>query len=477
MCKQWMICLVVVCQVLGPCVAGAQVVRTQASRTQKDNVIQLRHMTLMPIPEGREPLKNRLLPRMFEMENGNAAVLYQSAAAMCPEDEDENFREKLDEWRDMTPEQLPHEEVHKALGRFRASIRLVELASVRNRCEWDMPLKEGFSMLLPSLSTFRKIAFALTVKAKLEIAEGQKDQALATIRHGLAMGRGIAEGPTLIQDLVGIAIVALMLRNVSEFMASPDAPNLYWALNDLPVPMIDLRKSLDYEYDCLSWEIPELYDLEKSVMSESQAQALVNNTFNKFKNAGVWEGNVHFLMPMAWVMIHYADSKAFLLQRGWQSARIEAMPAAQAVLTYQFVQFKEVRDNMFKWLSLPFPSYRKHSEECDQALAQVADQGIKSNLFAQYLPALSRVRFLGARLCRDIDLLCLIEALRLHAHANGNAFPKTLDDVSLVPVPNDPVTGSPFVYTYKDSQHVRVEAPACQEQTKKRPVFELTLNP
>ncbi len=46
-----------------------------------------------------------------------------------------------------------------------------------------------------------------------------------------------------------------------------------------------------------------------------------------------------------------------------------------------------------------------------------------------------------------------------------------------VPVPVDPVSGQPFVYTYKDSQHVRLEAPEVSEQIKKRPVFELTMNP
>ncbi len=63
----------------------------------------------------------------------------------------------------------------------------------------------------------------------------------------------------------------------------------------------------------------------------------------------------------------------------------------------------------------------------------------------------------------------------MHAAANQGSFPKALDDVTIVPVPKDPVTGQAFVYTYKDNRHVRLEAPEVPEQKNKRPVFELTL--
>jgi hypothetical protein len=65
----------------------------------------------------------------------------------------------------------------------------------------------------------------------------------------------------------------------------------------------------------------------------------------------------------------------------------------------------------------------------------------------------------------------------MHAAANNGTFPKALDDVTVVPVPLDPVTGDAFVYVYTDSRHVRVEAPEVKEQPKKRLVYELTLRP
>ncbi|MCF7973719.1 MAG: hypothetical protein K9N55_07880 [Phycisphaerae bacterium] len=467
MCKRWMIVLLVMSLVFGPWVVGAQ----------EENTIQLRSLTLSPMPEAREALKIRLIPRMFDLKNANAAVLYHSAAAQCPQDGEDKVFDKIDQWRDMPIEDLPRDEVTKALGQFRACFRLLELAAVRSRCEWDMPIEEGFAMLMPSLSTYRSIAFALSLKLRLEIADGQVEEALATLRSGLAMARGIAEGPTLIQDLVGIAIGAVMFRQVSEFMAMPDAPNLYWALSELPVPLISFRQSLSYEYDMMYWEIPELRDLDQKVLSGAQASALVNKMFKKFSDAGMWENKASKLLPLGWVMMHYADAKAFLADRSMEASRIDAMPTAQTVMLYQFQEFKEVRDSMFKWFSLPYAQYRVHADQYDKAADEIVQRGVKSNVFAMFLPALSRCRFLEARACRDMEMLRVIEALRLHAAANHGTFPKTLEDVTVVPVPADPVTGDSFVYVYEDSRHVRVEAPEAKEQNKKRPVFELTLRP
>lgn len=459
------------------CLVLCQVVVLPNVIWAQEEGVKVRELTLSPREESRPALKHRLQIRVYELNNDNAAVLYHSAAEQCPQDGEDNLFDKIDQWRDMPVDQWPREEVKEALDRFRATFRCLELAAMRSRCEWDMPIEEGFSMLMPSLGIYRKITYALSLKLRLEIADGRIDEALSTLTAGLAFSRGLGNGPTVIQDLVGIAIAAMMVKNTSELIGTSDAPNLYWALTELPVPFIDLRQSLSYEYDLMYWEIPELRDLDQEVLSETQASDLVNKTFKKFTEAGLWEHSDFDVLPMAWVMMHYMDAKDFLVERGMKLARIEAMPAAQAVMLYQFEEFEEVKDDMFKWLTLPYTQYREYAQEHDKALEQVMQRGFKSNLFAMYLPALSRIRFLEARLCRDIDVLRVIEALRLYAAENQGAFPQSLDDVTMVPVPVDPVTGQAFVYQFKDRRHVRLEAPLSEEKSKRRPVFELTLRP
>ena len=44
----------------------------------------------------------------------------------------------------------------------------------------------------------------------------------------------LSRHPTLIADLVGLAIANIGLRPVEEMIGEPGCPNLYWALTDLP---------------------------------------------------------------------------------------------------------------------------------------------------------------------------------------------------------------------------------------------------
>ena len=50
------------------------------------------------------------------------------------------------------------------------------------------------------------------------------------------------------------------------------------------------------------------------------------------------------------------------------------------------------------------------------------------------------------RLQRQVDALRCIEALRLYAAAHKGKLPARLDDITVVPIPTDPVTSKPFGY-------------------------------
>jgi hypothetical protein len=72
----------------------------------------------------------------------------------------------------------------------------------------------------------------------------------------------------------------------------------------------------------------------------------------------------------------------------------------------------------------------------------------------QLRPAYERVRLIMNRLDRHIAALQCIEALRLYAGANQGNFPDALADIAQAPLPNDPVTQKPFVYSRTGSEAV-----------------------
>jgi hypothetical protein len=446
----------------------------------EDKSIEVRTLSLVPAAEPVPAMAYRLLPRHLDQKTGNAALLYYSAAALCPEKEPEDVSEKISEWRDLPVDQLPREEVEKALSFFSNSFHYITLASQRADCQWEMPLEDGYSLQLPHLATFRRITFALQLQIRLKIADGRTDQAVELLQQGLYMGRSIARGRTIIQGLVGNAITAVMLREVEGLMQRPDSPNLYWALTTLPNPMINLHSSLEYEREVLFIEFPALRNLENDVLTPAQASTVISDFMKKIQILSGDDDDLPFqgLLPLGWVMLHYVDAKQFLTRRGFSQQRIEAMPAAQAVLIYQKQEYQELLDNMFKWFALPYSEAQPHLDESeDQFDDDHRDKGLKTNLFRTLLPALSRIAFLQVRLDRDITLLRTIEALRMFAADHSGRLPGSLAEITSVPIPEDPVTGKDFLYDRVDARNARLEAPVAPAERRKRPVYKLTIKP
>ncbi|NIN34268.1 MAG: hypothetical protein GTO60_03850 [Gammaproteobacteria bacterium] len=375
---------------------------------------------------------------------------------------------------------MDRKEVDEALSSFSNCFHQIKLAAQRNYCQWEMPLEDGFALQLPHLATFRRMIFAMQLQIRLKIADGEIDQALEMLQQGLYMGRGIAQGPTVIQDLVGIAITAILFKEVEGLMQMPDSPNLYWALTALPDPMIDMHSSLEYEREMLFIEFPQLQNLESEVLSPAQVLAIISDFMNKVQTLSGGMGDVPFkgLLPVGWVMLHYSDAKEFLVRKGFSQQRIEAMPAAQAVLAYQKLEYQELLDNMFKWFELPYSQAQPHLKKGEQRLNDhISTKGIKVNLFCTLLPALSRIAFLQARLDRNIALLRTVEAIRMFAADHSGQLPGSLAEITAVPIPADPVTGKDFIYRRIDARNARLEAPVAPAESKRRPVYELTIKP
>jgi hypothetical protein len=160
---------------------------------------------------------------------------------------------------------------------------------------------------------------------------------------------------------------------------------------------------------------------------------------------------------LATAVTQYPRAREYLLVQGDKADRIDAMPVVQTVLLAWWKQFQFVRDDCFKWLSLPDDERRAYIQRSDDAVkaAAIAGQGA---LFTDLLPALqaaTNAQFRGRRLT---DLLRIVEALRMYAADHGR-WPQKLEDITEVSVPIDPWTQKPFEYSVKDGV-ASVQAPA-----------------
>jgi hypothetical protein len=420
-------------------------------------------------------LKHTLLPRLSDQKTGNAALFYYGAVGLMP-DIDDDLSDKFKQWREQPVDELPRKEVDAFLATFAKSFSQIRLASMRDHCDWETPVEEGYGLELPSLSAFRQLSRTMALKIRLDLSDKDADTALEEVQHLLAMGRSLAAGPTLIQDLVGAAIAHTAVRELIDWPQDTRAPNLYWALSALPTPFIDIRPSLEMEMDLMFREFPDLRDIEGETLSVEQANALAARILTKI---GMFSENktLQAMAPATWVILQYTDAQAFLRDRQWPRERIKALPVAQAVLIYQIQQYIEIRDRMICWLFLPYADAYLHQKEVDQERSRLYGRGWKFNVFTNFMPALYRVGFIQTRLDRDIAMLRIVEALRMEAAHNRGRLPQTLSDVTRVPLPHDPLTGKPFIYRASDRGHARLEAPRHPEETNRRPVFELSLKP
>ena len=408
-------------------------------------------LTVRPARESVPALKYHLLPELSEQTPGNAALLYYRSFApewlthIRPAES-----KKLDAWSEKPTREPPAE--FRWVLRYKA-LQEIDLGARREYCEWELAprfRKEGIGMLLPDIQSFRSFARVLTLRARFQMLDGKHDDVLHSVQTGLKFARDISNAPTLVQSLVGNAIATLTLKEVEEWIQTPGAPNLYWALTDLPRPFIDLRKPLQGERLFIENLFPEVRETiaRRKVLSAADMNRQIAHLAGLAREWSVALDEVSGRVTLAALAAKtYPRARHALLAQGWTKEQLEAMPVLQVFVLHEILVYDSIYDDMLKWYGLPYwqarPGLQRASKRLKEGRADLNLGGILAGLL---LPAVDNVLFASTRLERRIDALRCVEALRLHAALHGGKLPEKLADVTDVPVPNDPVTGKPFEY-------------------------------
>ncbi len=416
-------------------------------------------LTVDPAPETKPSLRYELLPTGRDRVAGNAVLHYMRAHANRPAEEREPVKraaefEKIVRWEDAPTEQIPTKEVAEYLKRYKALFRELEYGSRCNSCDWaSAPAAgtEAIDAVVGNVQSYRELARWLSLRCKLEIAEGRFDAALRTIQAGLQFGRHIAEGPTYIQMLVGNAVVAIFFARLETLIAQPASPNMYWALSTLPKPFLDPRHGLDGEDQLSESFFPGLAELQKGPLSAERAIELVTKAMSFFQGlqdgGGLSELGIRLAIVTA-AELRQAEARKEFIARGRDAKAVAAMPAVQVVFLNSFARYRDVADDYRKWFLHGGPDasagVEKIGERVKKAKADAKDDAI-AQVFLNLLPAVEKVFYSMARTERRIAHLRTLEAIRLHAVLEGH-LPRELSEIKKVPVPSDPSSGKPFEY-------------------------------
>jgi hypothetical protein len=134
-----------------------------------------------------------------------------------------------------------------------------------------------------------------------------------------------------------------------------------------------------------------------------------------------------------------------MIGRGYTAPQVEAMPVAKVVLLDTLLTYNEFRDEMFKWFAIPWPQAQQRIADAERHLVRAEHKGAIP-LAGLLLPAIGNAYRAQARHERSIAALRVIEAIRLYGASHDARLPDKLDDITQVPIPQDPMTGKPFVY-------------------------------
>jgi tetratricopeptide (TPR) repeat protein len=198
-------------------------------------------LTLYPAKSSKPEQKYQLLAKADEQNNADAAVLYEKAIQSLPSS---LKMDEIEQWLNAPPDKLPRKQVQSILERLKPTLQLLEQATKCKQCDWPYLDDDALS---ENLRKHRRILFLLALKVRLQIAQGQYDEAIGTMQAGFAMAKHLGADSSVVRGLVGIAVAAYVCRQIEQFVQKPDAPNLYEALRHLPQPFIDLTEQVEWE--------------------------------------------------------------------------------------------------------------------------------------------------------------------------------------------------------------------------------------
>jgi hypothetical protein len=423
-------------------------------------------LAVRPASAPMPALRYQLLPEVKEMNPGNPIQNYLK----CFMEQqkfffDKDSFERREKLLAMPLKELSVQEVRDYGG---VALGQADWAARLDHPDWQILLKvktDGVALLLPDLQEIRTLASALKVRFRFEIALSRLDDAIRTAKTMFAMSRHSSEHPTLIGNVIGMSIANLALDALEEMLEHPRCPNLYWALTNLPTPMVPLDKGMGGERALVLSEFRGLD--ENAPMSADELTKFITHTemlIGQGKPPKPGESRVR-----AWLDARTKNDKTVsaarhrLIECGLAAERVQQFPADQVILLDEKREYDFRIDDIIKMINLP-------AWQAD-ALAAQTKLAYRPALFADVLiPGVYEVLPAQARLDQRIALLRHVEALRLYAAEHTGSLPAKYSDFP-VPLPDDPFTGKPFGYELDGATaHLRGSPPSAERKT---PAFNL----
>lgn len=437
-------------------------------------------LELSPAAEPSPALKYSLVPPVEVRKPGNATTMYYRAMLIHSQVLTTLTPAQRAEWANDTNQLLEQSskdfDVSKADRWVRGSVLEQAMeGALRRDCDWSFQLQslkgsEAIMFLLPDMQEMRSLSRMVMIDAKRNLAQGKMDQAIRSVQCGYQMGAHCCREPLLICDLIGIACASQASLVVEEIVATPGSPNLYWALASFPKDEWSMKPAYDFESDFAFRMFPFLKDAETVERTSDEWDRMIASAaqdmdgYSSAFGIPVSEARGAFgyqLRMAALLSLNYSESKKELIQSGLDKESVEKMPVSQMVAIQTARSVRHVSSEMLKWNYLPYDQSAVRQRETEAKLirdgwmsgGRLMNGKDPLGIISLLYPAMASARQAEVRLQQQIAGLQAIEAIRMHL-AETKTLPQTLEEIKVVPVPNNPVTGKAFSYSVDGGEAV-----------------------
>jgi hypothetical protein len=400
-------------------------------------------LTVRPMATPKPALRYQLLPEVRELNPGNPVQWYLRCFA-----EQRNFFfgiqgvEERARYREMSLAELAKEDLRNYGG---SALTQADWGARLETADWEVlrKVQDGSEQRVAELGAFKVLAIALQVRFRGAIARADWDGAIRTAKTMFGFARHLGESPSLAANLLGLEVAGLALDSLEEMIQQPAAPNLYWALADLPAPLVELRKGLQGERAGTDAELGVLR--ADTAMSDEQLEEFVGKLSGRIgavrEQAGRPPKNIRAAIQakvedreragrIRARLLKNAPANGFMEK--FEALTILSLSPLQLILLDERDDFENRRDEYLKLLRLaPW--------QIDAVMKDDTNRG--DGLFSDFFPNFIAHRRSQARIEQRIAMLRCIEAIRNHG-----GLPENLSELK-VPLPEDPFTGKPFEWS------------------------------
>lgn len=420
---------------------------------------------VLPADEPVPALSIQLYPARHELRPGQALLHFTRAQLLFVQ----NPREKRNLWQSGEWLEGKGEGDIPSIDELRMTIEglapvfqeLHDLA-MSDDFTWDHRLRhvqgpQVYMYLLPDVQEVRTMARMLVLNIRYQLSQKDFGGAFSSIRDGIRLAEFVGQGETLIQKLVGIAIMSMMRDQITKAIATPGCPGLYWALASIPRPGIEIRESVLWELKNTGNVLPVLAEAESGEWSDAQAgqkwlQALKD--LEQLNGSGL-VGDGDFRIALAVSSVGAAShARSRLLKAGLPKERLDNMADLQVLLIEASRELRRVGDNLGKAYLLPAhlsrPLLEIEDKRFQEWLRENRLKSVAGAIAAVLYPAVRQAQEAETRSTMAYNRLMTLEAIRLHAARHDGSLPKSLNDLHPVPAMPDPYTAEPFDYKVED---------------------------